>query len=77
MDIIKELEIELIKAAGAEDMRKEWNKFARLCLRNEGYDSQTIAYVLHHYSGWDLAAEKSKLSYASNLLAYARHLWNY
>jgi hypothetical protein len=77
MDIIKELETELVKAAGAEDMRKEWNKFARLCLRDEGYDSQTIAYVLHYYRNWDLSAEQSKLSYATSLLGYARHLWNY
>jgi hypothetical protein len=77
MDIVKELEIELIKAAGVEEMRKEWNKFARLCLRDEGYDKETIAYVLHFYRGWDMSQEKSKLSYATNLLGYARHLWNY
>jgi len=81
MDIVKELEIELIKAAELElemnALRKEWNKFARLCLREEGYDKETIAYVLHFYRGWDMSQESSKLSYATNLLGYARHLWNY
>jgi hypothetical protein len=60
-----------------EAMRKEWNKFARLCLKDGDYDKETIAFVLHVYRGWDLSQETSKLSYASTLLRYAHHIINY
>ena len=60
-----------------EAKRKEWNSFARLCLKDQGHDKETIVFILHVYRGWDLAQEQNKLSYASTLLAYARHITNY
>ena len=57
--------------------RKEWNKFAKLCLKDADYDTQTISYVLHFYSDWDITQEPNKLSYASTLLAYAHYITNY
>jgi len=81
MSIVQELEQEMIASIAkqeADDLqRKEWNKFARLCLKDNDYDKETIAFILHVYRGWDLAQEGNKLSYASTLLTYARYITNY
>ena len=81
MSIVQELEQEMIVSIAkqeADDLqRKEWNKFARLCLKDGDYDKETIAFILHVYSGWDLNQETSKLSYASTLLRYAHYITNY
>jgi hypothetical protein len=62
-----------------ETLRKEWNKFATLCLKDEGYSSETIKYVLFFYKGWDLTQHKNngKLEYATVCLNYARHITEY
>jgi hypothetical protein len=81
MSITEELKNEIIVSIAkqeADDLqRKEWNKFARLCLKDADYDKETIAFILHVYRGWELAQESSKLSYATTLLNYARHITNY
>jgi hypothetical protein len=81
MNVLDEVERDLIehtaRKAHEDAMRKEWNKFAKLCLKDSDYDTQTINFVLHTYRGWDLNAEASKLSYATTLLRYAHYITNY
>ena len=62
-----------------ETLRKKWNKFATLCLKDEGYPTETIKYVLFFYRGWDLTQHENngKLGYTTVLLNYARHITNY
>ena len=81
MNVLDEVERDLIEYNARKEheaaMRKEWNKFARLCLKDADYDRETIAYVLHYFRDWDLNQEFSKLSYATNLLKYAYHVTTY
>jgi hypothetical protein len=62
-----------------EALRKQWNKFATACLKEEGYPSEAIKYILFFYKGWDLSQHKNngKLEYATTLLNYARHITEY
>jgi len=62
-----------------DKLRKEWNKFATLCLKDEDYSPETIKYVLYFYKGWDLTQHKNngKLEYATVCLNYARHITEY
>ena len=58
--------------------RNEFNKFAKLCLKEEGYDRETINYVIHNYRNFELdLLEMNKLAFASSCLAYARHITNF
>jgi len=58
----------------SELKRAEFNKFAKLCLKDEGYDKQTIAFVIHYFSGYELLM--NKLEFSSELLTYARKITN-
>jgi hypothetical protein len=62
-----------------ETLRKNWNKFATSCLKDEGYPLETIKYVLFFYRGWDLTQHKNngKLGYATVCLNFARHITEY
>lgn len=62
-----------------DTLRKSWNRFASACLRDEGYSSEAIRYVLYFYKGWDLDQHKlnGKLEYTTVLLKYARHITEY
>lgn len=55
--------------------RNEYNKFAKLCLKEEGYDRETINYVIHNYRGFELII--NKLEFATACLSYARHITNF
>lgn len=60
------------------DKVKEYTKFAKLCLKDEGYSKELVTYLLSTYDLDCFINEGSlnKLEFATHLLGHARKIYD-